>query len=307
MKLRIGRFLRSRSGVVARIVRYPNPMSAPWRQASLDIVRDAGLGDVILCTPALRELKRLNPTCHIRFYTKYETLVRGLTYINEVLPDYARPPSAIYIGYEDAIPPRNHLAKVMGDNLGVRVRDVRPDCVVQPRLVEQFRERWRILPRPRVIIQRRAGPWTPNKNWPDHYWGTLIKKLVRYGGVIEIGNQGQSGETVRHENYIDLRGQTSVDEFVACVAASDVHVGPDSGTVHVAAATHTPSVVIYGGYIHPSNTAYDGNVELYTPLPCSPCWLREPCPYDRKCLRVISPDTVEAAIRKVWTSRHRGL
>jgi ADP-heptose:LPS heptosyltransferase len=301
MKLRIRTFLRSRSGALARFIRHPVPMSAPWRRNALDIYRSDGIGDVLMCTPALRELKRLNPGCHVRFYTNYESLVCGLSYIDEVLAFDDRPDNAIFLGYRDAIPPRAHLAKVLGDNLGIRVHDVRPDCVIQAQLVRGFQEAWRTFPRPRVIVQRRSGPWTPNKNWPNQHWIELIKNLVNYCTVIDIGNQGQSEETIHHANYIDLRAQTSLDEFVAAVAASDVHVGPDSGAVHVAAAAHRPSVVIYGGYLHPSNTAYDGNIPLYTPLACSPCWLRDPCPYDRKCLSVIAPEAVEAAIRTAWT------
>jgi ADP-heptose:LPS heptosyltransferase len=293
-------FLRSRSGIVARIARHPIPFSAPWRRPFLDICRERGLGDVLLCTPALRELKRRNPSCRVRFYTKYDTLIRGLAYIDEVFSYDVRPPGAIDMRYEDAIPPRAHLAQIMGDNLGISVQDVRPDCVIRPPLVERYHEAWRKLPRPHVIVQRRGGPWTPNKNWPDRYWIELINGLLRYCGVIEIGNQGQDGGIVRHANYIDLRGRTSLDEFVAAVAASDLHVGPDSGTVHVAAAADKPSVVIYGGYIHPTNTAYHGNVLLYTPVACAPCWLRDPCPYDRKCLSAISASSVEEAVRTVW-------
>jgi hypothetical protein len=170
MRFRLRTRLRSRSGAVARIVRHPIPFLAPWRRSSLDIGRESGIGDVLMCTSALRELKRLNPSCRVRFYTKYDTLVRGLPYIDEVLPYHARPPDVINLRYEDAIPPRTHLAQIMGDNLGISIQDVRPDCVIRAELVERFQEVWRKLPRPHVIVQRRSGPWTPNKNWPDHYW-----------------------------------------------------------------------------------------------------------------------------------------
>ena len=79
---------------------------------------------------------------------------------------------------------------------------------------------------------------------------------------------------MRHPHYVDLSGKLPLGHFLAAVAAGDIHVGPVSGPVHVAAAAGKPSVVIYGGYEHPDCSSYPGNINLYTALSCSPCWLR---------------------------------
>jgi hypothetical protein len=141
------RLLRSRSGVIARFARYPRPLSAPRYHNLLDVGRKGGIGDVLMCTPALRELKLKNPRSYIRFYTDFPALVRGLPYIDEVLAYGERPNEAIILQYEDAMPPRAHLARIIGDNLGLDVRSVRPDCVIDPELVECFRRSWRSRPR----------------------------------------------------------------------------------------------------------------------------------------------------------------
>jgi hypothetical protein len=49
---------------------------------------------------------------------------------------------------------------------------------------------------------------------------------------------------------------------------------------------------IYGGFIAPWESGYEQNINLFTKLPCSPCWLREPCPYDKKCMKQITVDEV---------------
>jgi ADP-heptose:LPS heptosyltransferase len=90
---------------------------------------------------------------------------------------------------------------------------------------------------------------------------------------------------------------------VAAVAAADVHIGPVSGPVHIAAAVGTPSVVIYGGYEHPVCSSYERNVNLYSAVECSPCFLREPCPYHKKCLTRIAVDEVSAAIETILARR----
>jgi ADP-heptose:LPS heptosyltransferase len=299
-------FLRSRSGATGRLVRYPMPLSAPWRRNSLDIGRRGALGDVLMCTPALRELKRKNPTSHIRFYTDYAPLVRGLPYIDEVLAFDRLPNGTIILRYEDVTPPRAHIAKILGDNLGINVSDVRPDCILDRTLVKRFHDSWCTLPRPRVVVQRRASRWTPNKDWPEEYWVELIECLSQRTGVVEIGDE-KSGQKISSENYVDLRGDTSLEELVAVTAAGDIFVGPDSGPAHIAAAVGTPAVVILGGYTHPRNISYIENVNLYTAVGCAPCWLREPCPYDLKCLKMIRPSSVESEVWKAWANHKMGV
>lgn len=270
---------------------------------TIHVSRSMGLGDVLMCTPALRALKQAHPWCRLHFYTELPDLVRGLPYIDEVSPFASNPPEAIWMSYEGGIPPAKHLAELMGMRIGIRVKDVRPDCAVAKDLVEKFKGEWRDLPRPHIMVQRRAGPWTPNKNWPDQSWEKLLPSLAKAATIIEIGDSVDDRPALDLPHYVDLRGKTNLQELVACIAASDILVAPDSGPIHIAAAVRTPAVVILGGYILPENTAYPGNKILYTPIHCSPCWLRTPCPIDRECLKQISPETVEEAVREIWKNR----
>jgi ADP-heptose:LPS heptosyltransferase len=296
-----------RSGRIARFLRFPDPFTAPWRRSVLDIGRDVGLGDVLMCTPALRELKRRHPDSHVRFYTDFAPLVRGLPYIDEVLPWSVRPKDTILLRYEEVIPPRAHIARILGDQLGVNVRDVCPDCVIQDNLVAGFQHAWRDWPRPYITVNRRAGDWTPNKDWPDQRWSQLICALARSATVIEIGKPDPCAGPIAAGHYIDLRGRTLVEELAAAIAAADFHLGPISGPVHIAAAARRPSIIIAGGYEHPSSAvAYSGNVVFYTDVDCAPCWLRSPCPYDRKCLTAITPAAVADSLWQAWASIKAG-
>ena len=150
------------------------PVPAQYHQEVIDVVRNGGLGDVLMCTPGLRELKRANPNSKIRFYTYWGEVVDGLPYISEVLPTRSAPPNAVQLDFGQANPPYAHIARVYGDSLRVDVRDVRPDCVVRSDLVRQFQEVWQELPRPHIVISRHASSWTPNKDWPDANWEELI-------------------------------------------------------------------------------------------------------------------------------------
>jgi ADP-heptose:LPS heptosyltransferase len=292
------------SGALARRVRFPNPFQAPWRRAQLDIVSHGGVGDVIMCTPVLRELRRRNPHCRIRFYSKYSPLVAGLPYIDEALPREFCPYPAIQVNYwdddTDPIPLHGRLIALLGDRLGLKVTDQRVECVVDQELVSDYRAAWQPLPHPHIVIGRHGGEWTPNKEWPADSWTTLIERLSRRATVIEIGVAREAAVRAAGDNYLDLRGRTSITEMAAALAAADLHVGPESGPMHIAAALGTPSVVLYGGYLPPSCTHYSGDIALATDVPCAPCWLNEPCPFALKCMTAITPATVESSIWSLW-------
>lgn len=258
-----------------------------------------------MSTPGLKALKRASPGCHVRFFSKFTPLVSGLPYIDEALPYEARPPSAIYqdyVDYDDFVMPRARLASLLADRLGIALTDDRPDCVIDPELVTRYHTAWRDLPRPYLVVLRKASGWTPNKNWPDHHWSVLLERLLAKATVIEIGEPDASGASGLGTNYHDLRGGTSLEELAAVVAAADIYVGPCSGPMHIAAAAGVRGVVIYGGYERASLSCYPGHIALTMQPPCSPCWLVTPCPYQLKCLEGIAPGTVEAAVWKAWAA-----
>ena len=76
-----------------------------YRRRRLDVVRQMALGDVLMCTPALREVKRLNPACHVTFYTgaAYRDLAASCPFVDEVRPIEEAPPDAVWMFYESAI------------------------------------------------------------------------------------------------------------------------------------------------------------------------------------------------------------
>lgn len=289
-------WIARRNGALARRVRWPIAAMAPYRRRALHLARKGSLGDVLMCTPALRELHRVHPRCRVTFFTDFPQLVQGLAAIQAVLPFSERSPQALDFVYETSIPPHRHIAKILGDCIGVEVKDVRPTLALDPDLAEQWQARLDDLPRPIVGVNRSASYFTPNKDWPDLYWCELIDRLLRTCSVVELGADRVESTTPKHQNYRDFRGQTSIPDLVALVNALDVHAGPMSGPVHIAAALNKPSVVIYGGYEHPICSQYDGNVNLFTKLSCSPCWLTDHCPYDRECLRQIRPDQVHSLV-----------
>ncbi len=282
---------------------HANPASeseAVAGQAPIDIGIHGGLGDVLMCTPALRALHAADPIPPDLVLLPLFRRAGSADCRRRDAPRSHRLEGTIFAGYGPSNPPYAHIALTIGDCIGVEVSDVRPDGMVDQTLVDSFRQAWSHLPRPIVIVSRHASGWTPNKNWPDANWVELIDAIAATATVVEIGWQAERAPAKASDNYIDLIGRTSLPEMIAAVAAADVNVGPVSAPLHIAAAVGRRSVVICGGYEHPSHTAYPGNIALYTPVACAPCWMRDPCPYDSVCLRAITPAKAFEALRTSW-------
>lgn len=290
--------LMSLSGIPAHLVRYPFG-NEPWKRKNLDVFRDIGIGDVLMCTSVLREVRKKNPKIYIRFYTDYPELIDGLSYINEVHLAKFAPRSAIKLRYEEAIPTKVHLAKIMGGCLGIKVSDTTPDCIIDYGLSDSYKKIW--SDKKTIIVLLRASRWTPNKDWPIEYWDKLISTIANKYRIVLIGAQSFfEKQNISFAKYcLDLRDKISLKELVALIAASDLYVGPVSGPSHIAAAVGIPSVEICGGYELPENTNYSKSKKLAHRISCSPCWLQTDCPYEKKCLTSILPSEVEKNIESI--------
>jgi ADP-heptose:LPS heptosyltransferase len=84
-------------------------------------------------------------------------------------------------------------------------------------------------------------------------------------------------------------------------------VGLESMHMHLARAVDCPSVIVYGGRLWPDEIGYVCNENLYTALPCSPCWQESRCDFDRACLSAIAAGDVIAAADRLLARPRAGL
>jgi ADP-heptose:LPS heptosyltransferase len=122
----------------------------------------------------------------------------------------------------------------------------------------------------------------------------VVKALRKNTCVAQVG--GASDPALPGAE--DLRGCRDLRHVAAVVANSALFVGMEGFHTHLARAVNCRSVVVYGGYTHPEETGYPCNENLYTELPCSPCWEPSGCNFRRKCLDDISPTDVINAVEK---------
>jgi len=130
-----------------------------------------------------------------------------------------------------------------------------------------------------------------NKDWYPQRFQEVCSGLRADSSVIQIGSPGDP----KLEGALDMRGKTTYRESAAILANSLVFIGLVGFLMHLARAVDCRSVIIYGGREKPTQTGYVANRNLYSPVCCAPCWLRNSCDFDRKCMDMITTEQVLAA------------
>ncbi len=130
-----------------------------------------------------------------------------------------------------------------------------------------------------------------NREWYPERFQELCAQLRSDLRVVQVG----SASDMKLEGAIDLRGQTNYRQTAAILANSLVFIGLVGFVMHLARAVDCRSVIIYGGREKPTISGYVANKNLYTQVRCAPCWLRNQCEFNHKCMDMVSVDQVISA------------
>ncbi|MFV2032196.1 MAG: lipopolysaccharide heptosyltransferase II [Gammaproteobacteria bacterium] len=144
-----------------------------------------------------------------------------------------------------------------------------------------------------------GAEYGPAKQWPSSHFSKLVRRIERAGAQAWLlGSEKESALVQQIIGQaggvgINLCGKTQLADAIDLIAQADVAVANDSGLMHVAAATGTRVVAIYGSssplFTPPIS---DDTIVNWLELDCSPCFQRE-CKFGHyNCLNNISPETV---------------
>jgi heptosyltransferase-1 len=136
------------------------------------------------------------------------------------------------------------------------------------------------------------------KCWPEQSFATLADllsgrlnaRVILLGAPSETEIVGRIGKRMRHE-HLDLSGKLSILEVAALLERSALFIGNDSGLMHLASATKTRTVAIFGPTDPKRTGPYNGQARVAAlNLSCSPCFKRN-CE-GLRCLKDLSPEVV---------------
>jgi len=147
--------------------------------------------------------------------------------------------------------------------------------------------------------------------WPSRFWFPQATAEVaqalqqEYGAhVVLVGGPSevafaQQVCAATQGKLTNLSGNTTLRDLIGIFSRAHLAMGPDSGPMHIAAATGIPVISLWGA-TSPIRSAPWGSEAfvLQGPAACSPCYTRH-CPIGRACMQRITPDHVMQQARKI--------
>ncbi|MDD4736023.1 MAG: glycosyltransferase family 9 protein [Kiritimatiellae bacterium] len=191
-------------------------------------------------------------------------------------------------------PMKGHIFQVLAEKVGISEAPKKPVLFLSEKEIK------------RTALPSNGKPWvaihstgvtkmTENKNWYLDRFELLASEIRKKYRVVQLG---MVSDPVL-ENDLDLRGQKSPRDAAAVLASCSALVCQVGYLMHAAAAVGTRSVVIYGGFEAPWESGYEQNINLFSKLDCSPCWLRKPCVHDKECMKKITVADMLDGLKKV--------
>ena len=194
--------------------------------------------------------------------------------------------------------------------IGIDTKDIIPKLWVSDTVKKRVQElltREKIGRYDRWITVNPYSRWT-YKEWSDFKWIDIIQWLWKEfeTPAIFIGSPGENPKVealIRQcpTPVFNFAGKTTLAELAGLLNLSYLHIGVDSAGPHIAAATGTPTVTIYGPSSWQDWAPIGDQHQVVLPeMDCVPC-KRKGCNHSGRslCLKALSTDSVKSVIHEV--------
>jgi hypothetical protein len=275
-------------------------------------------GDDLICSAALRELRKRRGSQALAIVSNYPELFSGNNDADYVFPagnhhGVTTPPISVYrhlvritggefkrVTYtsfdgidRDESPSRHIIAELCASAGIMGSISLRPYINLTD--TEKSRESWANG----LIVVQSSGMSARypigNKQWYPERFQAVVDQLHREWNFVQLG----AAEDPPLKHVKDLRGATTIRKTAAILYQARLYFGTVGFLMHLARAVECPSVIVFGGREAPWQSGYTCNVNLYSPVPCAPCWRWNSCDFDRKCMKNISIDDAVSAVRQM--------
>lgn len=137
------------------------------------------------------------------------------------------------------------------------------------------------------------------RTYPRELWVELLNRICRRYQLpmVVIGGKEDS-PLPQVEGLIQVQGKLDLCQSAYLISKSTAFIGNLSGPAHWSSAMGVPTVTLFGGaYLEREWAPLGKSLTLSSHPPCSPCH-RFTCPYDRRCLRELSPESIGPEIER---------
>ena len=171
-----------------------------------------------------------------------------------------------------------------------------PSLQSDPENIKILSDKYKLNLDKKIIIFAPGAAFGPSKMWPVEKFKELGEKLNKDFFILILGSNNEKNigdKIVTNKNMINLCGETTITEAVDLMHISEFCVSNDSGLMHLASATNTKSISIYGATSPELTPPLTSNKEIhYRGISCSPCFEKK-CKYGHyNCLVEIQADDI---------------
>ncbi|HVP58050.1 MAG TPA: glycosyltransferase family 9 protein [bacterium] len=247
-----------------------------------------GLGDNLLMTMVLPELKKQHPGSKIVVETPWPELFAHNPYVDWVTTKHLKTTRR-------HIKARYHVDETTTVSIyeqtmayvGAR-RKAEPEIYLTQDEIAGARA---LCPSPNIVVcpTGERDFFANRKEWGVANF-QKVRDLLGDFAFVQVGLPADP----LLDGVIDGRHLT-IRETAAAIKNSLFFLGLEGGLMHLARSVGSRAVIIYGGLVKPEISAYEENVSVCNPVPCSPCFhsdrRHEPCE-SMACMKGISPEQV---------------
>jgi len=159
---------------------------------------------------------------------------------------------------------------------------------------------------PRNVIHFSINASNPFKEWPLRHWIELAKNLLAESPQLVIAATGSShpreqkrlaefSKAVANSRLKTFGAGLSISRLAALLQRCRMHVGADSGVMHLAFALDVPTIALYRDYPGTAEWLPRGTRHQHLLVPCPCAEMKVPSCASKgeaACLAQISPDQV---------------
>lgn len=239
------------------------------------------LGDTLMCTCGIRDLKKDHPEYEIMVNTSHMRVWDN----NPYLSDFTKPDEEYNIGpkivTQGSKTNGQHFATAfrvcLEEKLGIKIKqgEFKPDI----HLSDAEKNR-RLIQKKYWLINIDCGPYN-SKRWDNNRWQEIVNKLY-WITFVQVGLSKDSKYKLKGHNVIDYIGKTQdyyngLRDLLSLYYHCEGSIGLVSSQMHLAAAFDKPCVTVAGAREPVTFESYQNHRFLHNigTLPCAKryaCW-----------------------------------
>ena len=291
-----------------------NPKILPIEEnKTLFLVRNGGLGDILMTTLVLPKLKQKYFNYRIYYFcdSEWMPILKDNPYLEGVFKLRGLSKHPQYDRCIDLIESVENYSQETGINRKPRIDRFFELCGVKGnkhykfeyKVTKEEREKASsIISKEKKVLGLGLSAIAPYRNWPLSYYEELSKMIdLDEWKIVLFSDSKIVWSGVRAKN---LTGKTEVRDLFASISLCDLVVCGDTGISHVCAAVDVSNIVIYGTIPSKMRCSYYSNAFpiVAKDVKCAPCWDMQigdkenwkDCrkPLGAKCVTEIKPEQV---------------